>query len=295
MSYFKLKHVLWLAIILLAGCKQQVQDVEVGRGFVCAQHDNSVSCWGIWSSNFFSNVADRDFVRFQTNAEYVDPKLAVGNYHYCVLDQSQVECHLNNEKGQGDVPALSNPYEIAAGMNHTCALDDSGVVCWGEFLDFLHPIPDNLENPRNLVSGVGHICVNDDNGVHCAGVSLFGELDPRPTESINVDSLLVSSTVSPSTCAYDNEWICWGGDLSFDPPAGAADFDIVKPSYRQICGATSTEVTCWGEDLFIPRDFPESFSGITDIAIGYGASIVCVNSDAGLQCWGGAVPVPLYL
>jgi hypothetical protein len=29
------------------------------------------------------------------------------------------------------VPELVNPYQITAGRNHTCALDDSGIVCWG--------------------------------------------------------------------------------------------------------------------------------------------------------------------
>ena len=51
--------------------------------------------------------------------------------HSCALDDSGVVCWGDNGYGQITVPALSNPVAVSAGGCHSCALDDSGVVCWG--------------------------------------------------------------------------------------------------------------------------------------------------------------------
>ena len=52
-------------------------------------------------------------------------------FHSCALDDSGVVCWGSNSDGQTTVPALNNPVAVSAGYYHTCALDDSGVVCWG--------------------------------------------------------------------------------------------------------------------------------------------------------------------
>jgi hypothetical protein len=42
-----------------------------------------------------------------------------------------VVCWGRNDYGEADVPSLSNPTQISIGGNHSCALDDTGLVCWG--------------------------------------------------------------------------------------------------------------------------------------------------------------------
>jgi|688.fasta_scaffold185059_1 hypothetical protein len=67
---------------------------------------------------------------------------------------------------------------VSAGDNHTCALDDEGVKCWGA-KDFSgHPgkvdggqthVPADLKNPRYVVAGDPTSCALDDEGVKCWG------------------------------------------------------------------------------------------------------------------------------
>ena len=58
--------------------------------------------------------------------------VSAGGYHTCALHDTGVQCWGNNDYGQTDVPALSNPVQVSAGRLHTCAVDAAGVQCWGE-------------------------------------------------------------------------------------------------------------------------------------------------------------------
>src|SRR6185369_16136898 len=60
-----------------------------------------------------------------------DSVLSVGGYHTCALDDTGVHCWGYNGNGQTTVPGLTNPVMVSAGGLHTCALDDNGVHCWG--------------------------------------------------------------------------------------------------------------------------------------------------------------------
>jgi hypothetical protein len=70
------------------------------------------------------------------------------------------------------VPELINPYEISSGMYFACALDDTGLACWGEqgVVFYINPVEGPLMNPRNLTAGAGNVCLTDDSGLHCGGM-----------------------------------------------------------------------------------------------------------------------------
>lgn len=53
----------------------------------------------------------------------------------CVIHDGQLSCWGQSEFGVTEVPPLSNPRQVQVGYYHACALDDSGVVCWGEKLE----------------------------------------------------------------------------------------------------------------------------------------------------------------
>ncbi|MCG8672771.1 MAG: hypothetical protein MI867_25445, partial [Pseudomonadales bacterium] len=250
------------AFSLLAGtgCKQQVDSLVAGTLINCATHSNEVTCWGIFGGFRASDVEEQGwtynplgFVR----KEFVNPVVTVGYAHFCVLDQNEVACHLNNEDGQTEVPELSNPYGVAAGEDFTCALDDTGVVCWGRsgILD----IDDiSFENPRDLVAGKDHICLTDDNGFQCHGFTWMGGGDPTPPDFVTNPSMVTTSPDSGITCALQDEWICWGtqdlrdSQYFFDSP----DADIVVPAFQQTCALKDDDITCKGYGMIGPMGLP---------------------------------------
>jgi len=60
------------------------------------------------------------------------PTLEPSKYHGCMIGSSSgVSCFGNNDYDKSTAPTLVNPKSIAVGYDYSCAVDDSGVVCWG--------------------------------------------------------------------------------------------------------------------------------------------------------------------
>ncbi len=275
---------LLLMAFILTGCKEQAQDIGSGRSFSCAEHNNAISCWGY---NLTEGLVTGDFkfTSLLTKRTFTDPQLAVGGYHYCVLDEGEVQCFLNNEHQQTEVPQLTNPYEIASGGNYTCALDDSGLVCWGE-VPYLDEMPESLENPRKLVAGLGHICLIDDNGTQCGGFSWTGDGSVNPPESFGSPTLLTSSPFSLYTCGFQDRWLCWGGGYTYELPESLAGADSTVPGYLQACSITDGIIGCWGDGSFGPlkADVPANITNPKKVSVGMFNA--CTIADEGVVCWG---------
>lgn len=64
-------------------------------------------------------------------ADYVVP--VSSGTHACAIDETGVKCWgSSNVNGQLNVPAtLSHPYSVTTGNNWSCACDDNGSQCWG--------------------------------------------------------------------------------------------------------------------------------------------------------------------
>lgn len=77
--------------------------------------------------------------------------LAAGLAHTCAIDDNGVTCWGHNGSGQSTVPAgLTNPTVLAAGENHTCAIDDNGVTCWGHNGSGQSTVPEDLSFGNTL-------------------------------------------------------------------------------------------------------------------------------------------------
>ena len=90
-----------------------------------------------YSTNPNSDDSDRDGrkdsweIENNQNPLVAAYQVSAGFDHTCSLDDSGVVCWGANNYNQTDVPELVNPTQVSAGIAQTCALDDSGEVCWG--------------------------------------------------------------------------------------------------------------------------------------------------------------------
>ena len=290
-----------LLVLLAAGCKEKVDQLEVGSKLVCATHNGYVSCWGK-DAEFNTSLSEGWTYKLSyIKKQFIDPKVAVGGEHFCVLDESQVECHYYNRADSIAIPELSNPYEIAAGYDYSCALDDTGVVCWGDAPD-LDELPETLQSPFNLVAGYHHVCVQDELGFYCDGFTFSGDGDPSPPAGIDNPTFVTTSPDSTITCAFQDEWICWFNSSLADTPFFFATptADWVSPGRQQTCAIDNDEVSCIGFGVLGPAGAPTPENLVEPSQLGVAGAHACVVTKYGVRCWSPAaivspINVPPYL
>jgi alpha-tubulin suppressor-like RCC1 family protein len=225
--------------------------------------------------------------------KYISRLAAGGEYlanqgSSCAIDDTGVRCW--GDLGQSAVPIdLSNPYHIDIDR-HICVLDDSGVRCWGNNEYGQTDVPDDLVNPYYVsVGGDGYTCVLHEPGVRCWGNNLYGQTDvPR---LINPRQL---SSDSHSCAIDDTGVVCWGsGDFfgELDIPTGIVNPRQVEVRLGNTCVLDDNGVHCWGQVMTDPP-----FKPINPRDMVMGNEFACVLDDAGVRCWGhvpGGVPEDL--
>jgi hypothetical protein len=158
--------------------------VSVGGSYTCAIDATGVVCWG-YSED--ASTGAPVSVPILSNPKQISvggtsnfgwvyngpdrPQTPNHPYiHACALDDTGVVCWGNNSAGQATVPTLTNPTQVSAGSSHTCALDDTGVVCWGSHYNGSASdlaSVQTLINPKQVSAGGDHTCALDDTGVVC--------------------------------------------------------------------------------------------------------------------------------
>jgi len=129
-------------------------------------------------------------------------QVSAGGIYTCAVDDTGVVCWGNNFDGQMDVPALSNPVQVSAKKLHTCAVDDTGVVCWGNNDMGQTDVP-ALVNPVHVSAGLYHTCALDDTGVVCWGWTTVPAL---------VNPVQVNAGIWHTCVLDDTGVLCWGHD-----------------------------------------------------------------------------------
>lgn len=243
--------------------------VITGGYFTCALQDNDeLICWGL------GNVLEK---RQQLNGV---KQITAGNFFYCYLEKKGVSCkfaqlgHLYY--GEDKVPKLMNPRMVSANSSHACALDDTGVVCWGS--GKMGEIEDQrfrLRQPKSVVALSYRTCALDARtGVHCWGGHLPGReglIDLNEIPPLNNPSKIFD--ISYPLCALDTNGLnCWGVEEDDMPEvlrAGSWPKQVVDGCLVNANGL----IECWKDQLthvpddlhlvvpFSLKDLERNFSG----------------------------------
>ena len=187
------------------------------------------------------------------------------------------------ELANGRDPLVAD-YAVSSGTRVTCALDDTGVVCWGNDGGLVTNVP-SLNNPTQVSSSHAqnndeHTCALDDTGVVCWGDNNFGQT--------TVPSLINPTQVSTNnkqTCALDDTGvICWGrNDYGQTIVPSLVNPTLVSAGWQSTCALDDTGVVCWGNNDGGQTTGP-SLVNPTQLSSGY--NHYCALDDTGVICWG---------
>lgn len=283
--------------VVSPGLAGNAQNVSSHGYHTCVlRTDGGVWCWGF---NAYGQSGDgsREW-RTQPVAVAVTDvgALAAGAAHTCAVVGGGVSCWgFNGEGAVGTgraslsvplpfaIPQLSiGATAVAAGYDHSCAVVNGGVWCWGnnEKGQLGDGTNNNADEPvavKGLASGVTRIeaggnrsCAVQNGDVLCWGYNANGELangttvdTNSPLPAVGLDGTIDSLSLGPNHgCAVVNGAAkCWGLNDSGQLGNGAGS------------GFTATPIPVQG-----------LASGVTAISAGYSHSCAIVGGAA--KCWG---------
>lgn len=233
-------------------------------------------------------------------------QMSVGGSHSCaVTSDGSVWCWGDNYEGQlGDGTTTPHPVPgralgldggvaaVSAGLEHTCALMESGSVkCWGqggngELGDGLaerrlHPVDVvGLHDAVKVVAGFSYSCATTARGgVKCWGSNILGQLGDgtitnrsQPVDILDADGEPLADVVDVAvgalhTCAVTRAGgvMCWGASLSAEP--------IEAPS--EPCNEYEP---CSGSPVAVLDERGEPMSDVVAVAAGIGHTCVLTRT-----------------
>jgi hypothetical protein len=215
-------------------------------------------------------------------------QVSAGEFFACALDDSGVQCWGNVEDGQGKVPALQNPRQLSAGDVHACALDDNGVQCWGDGKYDVVKVP-SLKHPRQVSAGGNQTCAIDDEGVHCWGDHTGQSPVPmlKNPKQVSVGYGMI--------CAIDDDGAhCWGQEASYETEVpNLKNPTQVVAGETHACAIDDKGVSCWGDNEYGQTNVP-ALQNPRQVTVGIGHT--CALDEKGVKCWGwddeGQIDVP---
>lgn len=296
-----------------------ISDIVFYQAHACALSGGRVYCWG---SNWLGQLGDGTtntsseavLVRRQSDNQPLTgvTSITIGQSHSCAVSLGTVYCWGDNGDGQlGDnsntdrelaVPVqyqdgsfITDATSVKAGINHSCALRQQNVYCWG----------------NNYYSSLGD--TSNTNRNYAALVVKLGN-----TPFTNVSAI---SAGGHHYCAIQNQRVwCWGSDSSDQlgdgeytsanmPGAVLAKLWRYKPlnnvsalmsGSMNSCALRGDTMLCWGDNTMgqigdattTDREFAVPVRN-ADLAVLtkvrsmlLGTQVACAIVDKNVMCWG---------
>lgn len=247
---------------VLAG--KTVTDVSVGpSGSACVIADGSSYCAQQGTS--FAPVA---------GALGGTTAIAVGDSHSCLVAKGQAYCWGRNSRGQlgnGTTISTTQPkpvstlaalrgrtvQAITVGKEHTCALAEGGVFCWGD-------------------NTLGQLGAQLPGGTYSA-VPVW-----------TTPGHLVAAGLTENCSAHEQTVSCWGwGATKMQLKGEAFALNVRATWVERNCAVIDTRVQCWKESIGAPAPTPVKGlpSGpVTDLSTGTRHACAVIAGRA--YCWG---------
>lgn len=279
------------------GLTSGVTSIAAGVNYACAVVSGAAKCWGL---NDNGQLGNNSFQASSTPTDVVSlssgvSAIAARQNHTCAIANGGAKCwgaNFSGQLGSGNTSPSQAPVDvsgllagssvtaIAAGAEHTCALVNGSVKCWGANSDGQLGTGNitNTTAPTNVIglsNGVTAIaaggwstCALVNSGVKCWGRNEVGQLGISHTQSISVpvDVIGLSSGVAAiaaggnaannsTTCALltSGQVKCWGAGA----PLGIGYSLINATTPRTVLGLPDECIftSAFGEDWANARNW----------------------------------------
>ncbi len=210
-------------------------------------------------------------------------QLTVGYNHSCALSDYGISCWGDNSFLQSSPPTgLRNVSQISAGFKHTCAISDTRIICWGSNQQGQLDVPSDIVAPTEIAAGKTFTCAIDQGNIRCWGKSP-SILSEVPGLLVNPRQLRVSSD---HACVITDVGLrCWGGHSpGVLIPEDLSDITEVAVGGGYTCVITDKRVKCWGTNSQKQIEVPEDITNPHSLTAGVDHS--CVISENQIRCWG---------
>ncbi len=232
--------------VAVAGLDRDVQAIAVGQEHACAIVDGGVWCWGRGDYGQLGNGVESTATPVQVAGLTGGVQaIALGAVHTCAIVNGGATCwgseyygQLGDAYGGTDVWATSPPVPvvgldggvqaIAADGDHSCALVNGGIQCWGDSTAYTEVLPPSnvpvavaglTADVGALADGAWFDCALTTGAVECWGTNFLGQLGngtttanatPAAVEGLPDNPQLLAANYQSACVVVDGGVWCWG-------------------------------------------------------------------------------------
>ena len=214
-----------------------------------------------------------------------DYQIVSGGNHFCAIDDTGVVCWGNNDYGQANVPALDDVLYLSLHTNSSCAVTISGIKCWGlggNYSSYRIPTFLNVSFGSGSQNSPASYCGFDNNELFCSG-QIPSFLERWSTSYFKGDCILVESS-QDLFCAHNGSW-----GTTLDGVGG--HYVPVSGEFIQFdwySAEDQGDMCTLGTDGVYCRGWGAEnvpdLSNPIQVAVGYGYA--CALEESGVICWG---------